>query len=110
MNSLANTFVSSSGIDNIRLIPQHRLVQVHDRTIELTRTEYQFFSPLLSGVPVTYADLAMNVYRCGVDLKVRLMMDKHVDRIRGKLRGSGIYIYCVLGYGYVLLTEIMPDE
>jgi DNA-binding response OmpR family regulator len=109
MNSLVNSFVSSVGMDDIRLVPKHRVVRVQNRTIELTRTEYQFFSPLLTGAPVTYTDLARNVYSCDVDAKVRLMMDKHVDRIRGKLRGSGIYIYCILGYGYVLLPVIIPD-
>lgn len=109
MNSLVNSFVSPIGMGDIRLVPQRRTVRVQNRTIELTRTEYQFFSPLLTGIPVTYTDLAMDVYRCDVDAKVRLMMDKHVDRIRGKLRGSGIYIYCILGYGYVLLPVNTPD-
>ena len=45
-----------------------------------------------------------------MDEKARLTMDKHVERIRGKLRGTGIYLYCVLGYGYLLLPEVLPDD
>jgi DNA-binding response OmpR family regulator len=47
-------------------------------------------------------------YQYKVDSRVRTMMDKHIDRIRSKLRGTGIYIYCVLGYGYLLLPD--PDD
>jgi hypothetical protein len=45
-------------------------------------------------------------YRYQVDDRVRSMMDKHIDRIRNKLRGTGFYVYCVLGYGYLLLPEL----
>jgi DNA-binding response OmpR family regulator len=73
--------------------------------IPLTRTEYHLLFPLRSGTPVTYADLAWMAYQYPLDSKVRSMLDKHIDRIRGKLRGTGFYVYCVLGYGYLLLPE-----
>ena len=78
--------------------------------IKLTPTEYRLLLPLRSGTPVTYANLAWVAYQYKVDDKVRLLMDKHIDRIRGKLRGTGIYVYCVMGYGYLLLPEHFPDE
>ena len=88
---------------------QHTIIVRH-RMITLTATEYRLLFPLRHGVPVTYSDLAYIVYNCTVDEKVRIMMDKHIDRIRGKLRGTGIYVYCVLGYGYLLLPEVLPPE
>ena len=89
----------------IKLDDEHRTITIGDVTIALTSTQYRFIFPLLYGVPVTYADLARIVYGCVVDEKVRMMMDKHIDRIRGKLRGTGVYIYCVLNYGYLLFEE-----
>jgi DNA-binding response OmpR family regulator len=87
---------------------KHRTLVIGKRAIDLTRTEYRLLFPLRSGKPVSYAGLADIVYKCQFDLNVRTMLDKHIDRIRGKLRGSGVYIYCILGYGYVLLPE--PGE
>ena len=74
--------------------------------IVLTATEYRLLYPLRYGTPVTYENLALLTYNYSFDKKVGVMMDKHIDRIRKKLRGTGIYIYCVLGYGYVLLPEV----
>jgi DNA-binding response OmpR family regulator len=93
------------GINEFQWYPERRKLMIKNRQISLTRTEYQLLTPLGLGEPVTYADLAMRVYQCLVDQNVRIMLDKHIDRIRGKLRGTGIYIYCVLGYGYILLPE-----
>ena len=88
---------------------QHSIKAGHT-LIPLTRTEYRLLFPLRSGTPVTYADLAWGAYRYKVDNRVRIMMDKHIDRIRSKLRGTGIYVYCVLGYGYLLLPELAHDD
>ena len=84
-------------------------IRIGHTIITLTVTEYRLLFPMRSGAPVTYANLARMAYSYNVDEKVRVMMDKHIDRIRGKLRGTGIYIYCVLGYGYILLPEALPE-
>jgi DNA-binding response OmpR family regulator len=93
----------------IKLDDKRRTITVGDVTIELTPTQYRLVFPLRYGVPVTYADLARIAYNCAIDEKVRMMMDKHIDRIRGKLRGTGVYIYCVLNYGYLLFEESEPE-
>jgi DNA-binding response OmpR family regulator len=100
------TNVSTSYRKPIKWQHDRRTIQVDERIIEFTRTEYQLLYPLHAGKAVTYENLAISVYGCQIDQKVRTMMDKHIDRIRGKLYGSGVYIYCVLGYGYMLLSEI----
>ena len=76
------------------------------RVIEFTRIEYEILQFLSPRRAVTYADLARDVYGCPADRKKRAMMDKHIDKIRTRISGTGIYIYCVLGYGYMLLPEI----
>jgi DNA-binding response OmpR family regulator len=88
---------------------QHTIV-IRGMLVTLTPTEYRLLSPLQHGKPVTYADLARQAYNCTLDIKMRKMMDKHIDRIRGKLQGTGTYVYCILSYGYVLLDEIFPEE
>jgi DNA-binding response OmpR family regulator len=83
---------------------EHSLL-VNNVKVSLTKTQYKLFYPLQYGWPVTYNELANIVYNYDADLQVRMMIDKHIDRIRDKLRGTGIYIYCVLGYGYLLLND-----
>lgn len=78
--------------------------------ISLTATEYRLLLPLKESRAVSYAELAYKTYGRELDKKTRTMMDKHVDRIRGKLRGTGVYVYCVLGYGYFLLPEVFSTS
>ena len=84
---------------------ERRTIKIGEMTIGLTATEFRLLFPLRHGVPMAYVDLAREAYQYRLDEKVRKMMDKHIDRIRGKLTGSGIYVYCVLGYGYLLFLE-----
>lgn len=97
-------------VSDIEWNENHHTLRIGHTIITLTVTEYRLLFPMRSGTPITYADLAWMAYNYNVDEKVRTMMDKHIDRIRGKLRGTGIYIYCVLRYGYLLLPETLPDE
>jgi DNA-binding response OmpR family regulator len=92
-----------TGIQDIHWNSERHNIIIENHIIPLTVTEYRILFPLRNGLPVTYEDLTAIVYECPVDAQVRVMLDKHVDRIRGKLRGSGLYVYCVLGYGYLLL-------
>lgn len=92
-------------VDGIQWDMGKHTVMIKNTKINLTKTEYRLLSPLRHGLPITYSDLAYIVYNCHADEKVRAMMDKHIDRVRGKLRGTGVYVYCVLGYGYLLFPE-----
>lgn len=82
---------------------QRRIIVVGHVVIGLTPFEYRLLYPLRHGEPVTYASLARTAYNYAVDDNVRMMMDKHIDNIRGKICQAGIYVYCVLNYGYILL-------
>ncbi len=97
-------------IEQIQWHNERHAITIQNTTVTLTTTEYRLLFPLRYGRPVSYTDLAFFVYNCSVDEKVRTMMDKHIDRIRGKLRGTGIYVYCVLNYGYLLLPELVASE
>lgn len=100
-------------VNDIHWNTEQHYIKIGCIVITLTKTEYRLLFSLRQGSPVTYANLAWQVYdykMMGIDAKMRLTMDKHIDRVRGKLRGTGIYVYCVLGYGYLLLPEILPDE
>jgi DNA-binding response OmpR family regulator len=98
-----------TNISDIRWDAEHRTVVIGNVTVTLTPIQYRLLFPLRQGKAVTYTDLARMVYHCEVDEKVRMMMDKHIDRLRRKLRGTGIYIYCVMGYGYLLLDELETE-
>ena len=96
-------------VSDIHWDTQHHTIMIGRATIGLTATEYRLLFPLRHGTAVTYADLVWMAYQYQLDEKVRVMIDKHIDRIRGKLRGSGLYIYCVVGYGYLLFPELPFD-
>ena len=87
---------------------RHALVS-ENRGIPFTPTEYRMIYPLRHGTPVTYDDLAHAVYNCTADEKTRIMMDKHIGRIRGKIIHTGFYVYCVQDYGYILLPGRKRD-
>jgi DNA-binding response OmpR family regulator len=89
--------------------PRHALI-IQGVTIKLTKTEYRLLSPFRDGSPLTYEELACLAYNCPADKYTRMMIDKHIDRIRSKLRHSGMYVYCILDYGYLLLYEDLKDN
>ena len=89
---------------------ERHLITVGRIKIPLTPSEYRLLYPLRFGLPITYEELAFTAYNYTVDTKVRMMMDKHIDRIRGKMRGINLYVYCVLGYGYMLLPIAFKAE
>lgn len=92
-------------IMNLQWNHEQHAVTIGDVTVVVTATEYRLLQPLHNGMPISYEKLAALAYGYTVDDKVRMMMDKHIDRIRYKLRGTGVYIYCVLNYGYILMPE-----
>jgi DNA-binding response OmpR family regulator len=101
----ANQQRCSAKISTLVWNPRLRTLSIGKTTVTFTPTEYRLIFPLGNGQPATYAALARQTYNCTLDDQVRVLIDKHIDRIRGKLRSTGIYVYCVLNYGYVLLEE-----
>jgi DNA-binding response OmpR family regulator len=92
-------------LSDIQWLSDLHAIKAGHTLIPLTKTEFRLLFPLRSGTPLTYAQLAWIAFQSPLDRSVRSLLDKHFDRIRTKLRGSGFYVYCVKGYGYLLLPE-----
>src|SRR5437879_12598061 len=88
-------------VNNIQWHADRHSVTVDGVKIALTATEYRLLFPLRHGTPVTYTDLAFQAYNYRFDDQTRVMMDKHIDRFSGKLRGWGVAINGVLIYAYL---------
>jgi len=99
-----------SSVEDIRWDTQYHTIRIGRATIELTAGEYHVLFPLRFGTPVTYADLARATCSGKLDGKGRMRMEKRIESIRSKLRGSGISVYCIVCYGYILLPELPPEK
>ena len=71
-----------------------------------TPTEYRLLVLLLEGQPIPDADLVKQVSSYQGDSRVRENLDKHIDKLRCKLRTFGLSIHRVTKYGYILLAAI----
>jgi len=95
----------------LRWNSEYNTLTVKTRKIRLTPTEYRLLYSLRQWIPLSYAQLAVLVYNVTDNFdEMRAMIDKHIDRIRGKLRGSGLSVYCVRTYGYMLLPSPPPSD
>ena len=97
-------------LNDIQWLCELHAIQAGQTIIPLTKTEFRLLFPLRSGSPLTYAQLAWMVFHspAPVDTSTRSLLDKHIDRIRAKLRGSGFSVYCIKGYGYLFLPNPPP--
>lgn len=86
---------------------ESRAVIVDSVMIRFTPTQYRLLIPLLNGSPVTDSVLVREALSCDLKVLGRENLEKHIDKIREKLRPSGLNIYRIVDYGYVLLA--IPD-
>lgn len=75
------------------------------QSVRWTITEYRLFVLLADGLPTTYDEFANELYQSASDPAIRAALDKHIDRMRRKLRGTGLTIRTILTYGYLLMDE-----
>lgn len=99
-----------SPVEDISWDTEYCTIRIGRETIELTAEEYRVLFPLRHGTPVTYAHLARATCSGELDGKGQMRMEKRIESIRSKLRGSGISVYCIFCYGYILLPELSPDK
>ncbi len=90
------------GTHTLQRNDETRTVIVDNQVIQLTPTEYRLLLPLLQGQPLSDTDLAQAAFSREIDSLVRESLEKHIDKIRGKLQALGISIYRLRRYGYVL--------
>jgi DNA-binding response OmpR family regulator len=99
--------LAMASIDDFHWMPTTRTVLIRrtQRQIRWTKTECRIFRLLQHGIPTTHQELSQSLYQCEPDASIRIALDKQIDRMRRKLRGSGVSIYAILNYGYLLMQE-----
>ena len=90
------------GAHTIHRNDESRTLLVDKQVVQLTPTEYRLLLLLLQGQPLSDADLAQAAFSRGMDSLVRESLDKHIDKIRGKLEPLGLSVYRLRRYGYIL--------
>lgn len=75
---------------------------IGEQEVLLTQMEYHIVFLLRYGVPVSYSKIALVVYGSKVNERILIALDKHVDRIRRKMKHTGYRVFCLKGYGYML--------
>ncbi len=96
----------SIGTHHIYRNDETRILIVDSLMIKFTPTEYRLLLSLLSGRVVTDSHLARECFSCELDQGVQKNLDKHIDKIRGKLQLAGLGVHRVSKYGYVLLAAL----
>ena len=108
---MSSSFTSypSIGSHRVQCGDESRVLAVDSLVMKFSPIEYRLLKLLLEGqpVPVLDGELVQVGFSCGMNSLARENLDKHIDKIRSKLRPSGLNIHRVTGYGYVLLTA--PD-
>ena len=92
------------GTHRIHRNDESRILIVDSLMIKFTPIEYRLLLPLLSERAVADASLAREALSCELDRSVQKNLDKHIDKIRGKLQPAGLSVHRVSKYGYLLLA------
>lgn len=94
----------SIGTHSIRRSDKNRTVVIDSLLLRFSPTEYLLLKLLLSGQAVSEVYLIQEAFSCEMSPSVRENLDKHIDKIRSKLRPSGLDVRRVTKYGYILLA------
>lgn len=108
---MTSTLVSCSPLGTYRIQrnDEIRALIVDSIIVRFSPKEYCLILLLLPGLPIPDIRLAVEVYSCNqMDQSLRECLDKHIDKIRSKLRPSGLDVYRIAKYGYILL--VIPNE
>jgi DNA-binding winged helix-turn-helix (wHTH) protein len=105
---LPYTLISSTPIGQHRVQrnDESRVLVVDSLLVRFTPTEYRLLIPLLEGLPVHDNDLVSEVFSCKVDSWACECLNKHIDKIRNKLRPLGLNVHRIAKYGYILLAIV----
>ena len=118
-----NSTQSMSAADRLRLVEgpniqghvvqhsdPHRLLVIDDVVVSCTPTEYPLLIGLLqqSGGYVACASLVECAFQSPLDRSSRRSLTQHMSRVRSKLWPFGLDVFCISGYGYLLLSK--PTE
>jgi DNA-binding response OmpR family regulator len=73
--------------------------------VKFTPIEYQLLLLLLQGQVIADSQMVQEAFRSDLNSSIRINLDKHINKMRSKLRPSGLNIHRVAKYGYVLLAD-----
>jgi len=84
----------------------HHLLIIDDTVVPCTPAEYALLLPLLNalGTVVPLATLAGMTGQSPQNRQTRRTLTQRISRLRAKLWPFDLDIYCLTGYGYLLLT------
>ena len=84
----------------------HHLLIIDDTVVPCTPGEYALLLPLLNalGTVVPLATLAGMTGQSPQNRQTRRTLTQRISRLRAKLWPFDLDIYCLTGYGYLLLT------
>src|SRR5713226_7971777 len=94
-STMSYTLISSPPIGHHRVQrnDESSVFVVDSLLVRFTPTEYRLLVPLLEGLPVSDIDLVREAFSCKVDTWVREGLDKHIYKIRSKLRPLGLNVH-----------------
>ena len=94
------------GSHRVQCSDESRVLAIDSMVMKFSPIEYRLIKLLLERQPVPILDekLMQAGFSCEMNSSARENLDKHIDKIRSKLRPSGLNIHRVTGYGYVLLA------
>lgn len=89
----------------VRLYQEQRVLAIGGAPVRLTPLEYRLMTLLARrpGAPISFDALSRAAFDRNADSEARQALEKHMDRLRSKLRPYGATLPCVMGYGYLLL-------
>lgn len=89
----------------VRLYHEQRVLAIDGAPVRLTPLEYRLMTLLAQrpGTPIAFDALTHAAFGRDAHSEVRQALEKHMDRLRSKLRPYGATLPCVMGYGYLLL-------
>ena len=90
----------------VRLYHEQRVLAIGGAPVRLTPLEYRLMTLLAQwpGAPISFDALSRAAFERDADPEARQALEKHMDRLRSKLRPYGATLPCVMGYGYLLLV------
>ena len=98
--------VSVLNVNGINLDVEHHRVQVKERPVELTATEFRLLRLLMQerGKVQTRETLLQKVWNYENDIETRTV-DTHMRRLREKLGDEGSWLETVRGVGYRMIEN-----
>jgi Response regulators consisting of a CheY-like receiver domain and a winged-helix DNA-binding domain len=96
----------SIGTHQIQRNDESRVLIVDQIIVRFTPIEYQIVSLLLNTNIVNDAFIVQKVFDSEMSSSLYRNLEKHIDKLRWKLRPAGLNIHRVSKYGYVLLAAL----